>query len=54
MVSELEQDMPQIIKHIPVRRIGKAIEVASLINYLMSDLAAYITKQVISINGGLI
>ncbi len=54
MVTELESDMPQIIKHIPVRRVGKTEEVASLINYLMSDLAAYITKQVISVNGGLV
>ena len=38
---------------IPLRRFGKAEEVASLISYLMSDDAAYITRQVISVNGGL-
>ncbi len=54
MLSELEQDMPQLLKHIPMRRIGKPDEVASLITYLMSDSAAYITRQVISVNGGLL
>jgi 3-oxoacyl-[acyl-carrier protein] reductase len=38
---------------IPLRRFGKPEEVASLIRYLMSDGAAYITRQVISVNGGL-
>lgn len=40
-------------KHIPMRRIGQADEVASLAAYLLSDGAAYITRQVISVNGGL-
>jgi 3-oxoacyl-[acyl-carrier protein] reductase len=38
---------------IPLRRFGRPEEVASLISYLMSDGAAYITRQVISVNGGL-
>ena len=41
-------------KHIPARRMGQPEEVASLIHYLMSDAAGYITRQVISVNGGLI
>ena len=50
-----EQMDPQIIKQIvPLRRAGKAEEVAGLVNYLLSDDAAYITRQVISINGGMI
>ena len=44
----------EILKYIPMRRTGKTEEVAGLISYLMSDLAGYITRQVISINGGLI
>lgn len=53
--SEMTQDLPleEITKAIPLRRIGKAEEVASLAAYLLSDGAAYITKQVISVNGGL-
>ena len=52
MIEEVELD--KIMKHIPARRAGQVEEVAGLINYLMSDLASYITRQVISINGGLI
>ena len=44
----------KIIKQIPLRRMGKTTEVADLIAFLMSDKAAYITKEVISINGGLL
>ena len=39
---------------VPLRRAGKAEEVASLVVYLMSDAAAYITRQVISVNGGMV
>jgi len=54
MISNMEYDLDEVVKHIPTRRVGRVEEVASLINYLMSDLAAYITRQVISVNGGLI
>lgn len=39
---------------IPARRIGKPEEVAATVAFLMSDDAAYITRQVISVNGGMI
>ncbi len=38
---------------IPLRRVGQAEEVASLVAYLCSEGAAYITRQVISVNGGM-
>jgi 3-oxoacyl-[acyl-carrier protein] reductase len=38
---------------IPARRFGKPEEVASLVAYLFSDDAAYLTRQVISVNGGM-
>jgi len=38
---------------IPLKRMGRADEVAGLASYLMSDIAAYVTRQVISINGGM-
>lgn len=48
----------EILKHalpmIPLRRMGTSTEVAGLVNFLMSDGAAYITRQVISVNGGLV
>ncbi len=40
-------------KAIPLRRIGEAREVAALVAFLMSEDAAYITRQVISVNGGM-
>jgi 3-oxoacyl-[acyl-carrier protein] reductase len=46
-------DRERVRKLIPARRVGRAEEVASLVGYLMSDLAAYITRQVIGIDGGL-
>lgn len=39
---------------VPLRRRGTPQEVASLVRYLFSDLAAYVTRQVLSVNGGMI
>jgi 3-oxoacyl-[acyl-carrier protein] reductase len=44
----------EAIKAIPLRRIGEPQEVAALVAFLASDDAAYITRQVISVNGGMI
>ncbi len=52
MTSELP--IEEIQKMIPMRRMGKPNEIASLVAYLLSDDASYITRQVISVNGGLI
>ena len=41
-----------ILAGIPMGRWGKPEEITSAINYLVSDLAAYITGQTININGG--
>ena len=43
----------EIIKMIPAGRIGQPDEVAALVCFLMTKEAAYITRQVISVNGGL-
>jgi 3-oxoacyl-[acyl-carrier protein] reductase len=43
----------ELLKRIPAKRLGKPEEVASLAAFLASDAAAYITGQVIGINGGL-
>ncbi len=53
--TDMTQDLPaeEVKKIIPMKRFGQAKEVASLINYLMSQDATYITGQVISVNGGL-
>jgi 3-oxoacyl-[acyl-carrier protein] reductase len=45
---------PERIKQlVPAQRAGQPDEVASMVAYLVSDAAAYVTGQVLSINGGL-
>lgn len=51
MTADLPAD--DVKKAIPLRRFGTTDEVASLVGYLFSEDAAYITRQVISVNGGL-
>jgi 3-oxoacyl-[acyl-carrier protein] reductase len=46
--------LEEALKLIPAKRIGKPEEVAALVSFLMSPDAAYITRQVISVNGGMI
>lgn len=41
-------------KLVPMRRLGTGAEVAGAVAFLLSDEAAYITRQVISVNGGLV
>lgn len=53
--SDMTKDLPvdELKKLVPMKRFGKAEEVADLVGFLMSDAANYITGEVISINGGL-
>jgi 3-oxoacyl-[acyl-carrier protein] reductase len=53
--TEMVESLPldEIKKMIPLRRVGRPEEVAATVAFLMSDDAAYITRQVISVNGGL-
>lgn len=46
--------LEQARKMIPMNRTGKPEEVAAAVDFLLSDDAAYITRQVISVNGGMI
>ncbi|MCW8900876.1 MAG: 3-oxoacyl-ACP reductase FabG [Gammaproteobacteria bacterium] len=46
-------DKDKIKKFVPMNRMGTADEVASLVNFLASDSAGYISSQVISINGAM-
>ncbi|HUR39885.1 MAG TPA: 3-ketoacyl-ACP reductase FabG2 [Verrucomicrobiae bacterium] len=54
--TDMIKDVPleEAVKAIPAGRVGTPEEVGALIAFLMSDAAGYITRQVISINGGMI
>ena len=43
----------EILKMIPMQRTGTADEVAGVVSFLLSKDAAYVTRQVIAVNGGL-
>ena len=53
--SDMTKDLPkdELKKLVPMGRFGSAEEVADLVAFLASDKAAYITGEVISINGGI-
>lgn len=53
--TDMTKDLPEdeLKKMVPVGRFGKPEEVAALVDFLASDEAAYITGEVININGGL-
>lgn len=48
-----EAPVEEILPHIPMRRLGRAEEVADLVGFLCSEQAGYITGQTIGISGGL-
>lgn len=48
------QVLEEALKMIPARRMGRPEEVAAAVVFLMSPDAAYITRQVISVNGGMV
>lgn len=43
----------EILKQVPMGRLGKPEEVAGLVGFLFSESAAYITRQVFAVNGGM-
>ncbi|QER38678.1 3-oxoacyl-ACP reductase FabG [Acinetobacter suaedae] len=49
-----EEVKQHALKMIPMQRMGHVDEVAGVVKFLCSDEASYITRQVISVNGGLI
>jgi 3-oxoacyl-[acyl-carrier protein] reductase len=56
ITTDMTKDVPgeAIEKLVPMKRAGTPEEVAALVAFLASDAAAYISGQVISINGGMI
>jgi 3-oxoacyl-[acyl-carrier protein] reductase len=53
--TDMTSDVPmeEALKMIPARRVGKPEEVAAAVSFLIGEEAGYITRQVISVNGGL-
>lgn len=53
--TDMTEDLPveEMLSMIPARRAGQPEEVAAAVSFLMAEDAGYITRQVISVNGGL-
>lgn len=53
--TEMVKDAPVdlILQTVPMKRVGKPEEVSSLAVFLLSEQASYITRQVITVNGGI-
>jgi len=53
--TDMTEDLPmeEMLSMIPARRAGRPEEVAAAVSFLMAEDAGYITRQVISVNGGL-
>ena len=59
VMTEMTEALPQktreeMLAQIPLRRFGTPEEVAHAVAFLASDAAAYLTGQVIHVNGGMI
>lgn len=55
MTNVLKDDIKdEISKNIPLKRMGKAEDVANVVNFLVSDESSYITGQVINVDGGML
>ena len=55
MVREIKQERGEdMVKEIPLGRLGRAEEVAGVVLFLLGPHASYITGQIINVDGGLI
>ena len=57
VLTEMGQTIPEnvreeMLKSIPLARFGEPEEIANVVLFLCSDLASYVTGQVVQINGG--
>jgi len=55
MTQELTPELrEQMLKFVPLGRVGKDIDIANAVSFLASDDASYITGHVLNVNGGLL
>lgn len=55
MTADLDEEVTkQILTRIPLKRFGKAEDIANMIDFLCSDRANYITGQVFTVDGGMV
>ena len=55
MTTNLSKEIKEnILKNIPLGSFGKPSDVASLVNFLISKNASYITGQIINLDGGMV
>lgn len=54
--SDMTDNLPveELVKRIPLRRLGTPEDVAGVVGFLFSEAASYVTAQVISVNGGML
>ncbi len=53
MTDKIPEDMKaEMIRNIPLQRLGRPDDIADAVEFLISDKASYITGQVLSVNGG--
>ena len=54
--TQMTENLPkeEVLKMIPLRRFGQPKEIAATVKFLLSEDAGYITRQVISVNGGIV
>lgn len=52
MIADVPRE--EVLKAIPMQRVGRPEEVAAAVSFLCSDDAGYITRQVLAVNGGMV
>jgi 3-oxoacyl-[acyl-carrier protein] reductase len=52
MIADVPRE--EVVKAIPMQRVGQPEEVAAAVSFLCSDDAGYVTRQVLAVNGGMV